>query len=251
MSNEELRIAINSNIIDYLDKSKNELMDIHYDDYVNNIVTHTINSMIDSMLSKQFGTIIHQLEIQRRSRNKFKKAIKKKENNRYLLLIYNLGKYDGVYSTMSEMIEKTVDQNQLDELYNQLKSKKYLIDIIVYLNNNPLVHHKNICDAIGIKPNYLSELMANLNEYGIINKYSFSKYTNYSLTEKGKRIYELNKKFVKIYDYKKIRTLKENETEYMPTLMDFTVVDRENSSNVYGAYSSKKYDDFNLYLIKA
>lgn len=246
MNSDKLRITINGEIIECLQNSINDSIDAHYEKYVNNIVNYTINSMVECMISKQFDSVIHQLEIQRRSRNKVKKTLRNK-NNQSLLMIYNLGKYDGVYSTMAEMIEKTVSQNQLDEIYNQLIAKKHLINIIIYVYENPLVHHKNICDAIGVKANYLSELMTTLNKYGLINKYSFSKYTNYSLTEKGKKIYELNRKNITVFNHDKIKSLKQKEMEYKPMVINSIVIEKNNSFENYDTSSFKKNNSLILY----
>lgn len=225
MTSKELKVTISGEIIKYVEDDFGAPIDAQYNDYMNNVINLTVNNIVKNMIEKRFDSVIHQLEIQRKSRNKVRKAFMK-QNNQSMLLAYNLGKYDGVYSTMAEVIEKTVSQNQIDEIYNHIKTKKHLINIILYVYENPLVNHKKICDAIGVKPNYLSELMISLNKYGLINKYSFSKYTNYSLTEKGKKVYEFNKKNTVIIDYDRIKSLKQSEMEYAPIVVNISNVEK-------------------------
>lgn len=250
MSDDELRITISNDIIDSLEKHKEDLIQTHYDEYVNLIVNHAIESMINGVVSKHFDSVIHQLEIQRRSRNRVKKTLKNKGNNQSLL-VYNLGKYDGVYSTMVEMIDRIIDQNQVEELYKQLISKKYLVDIIEYLYKNPLVYHKSICEAVGVKPNYLSELMMGLTKNGLINKYSFSKYTNYSLTEKGKLLYEFHLKNTKSNKQHNIKTLKDNEVYFISVVQKPTASFRSGSFELFDGFEQKKKNVNSLYLKNA
>lgn len=184
-------------------------------EYLEKIIKSTIHNLVDNVINNQLDSLISELEIQRSCRNKVRKFAYKKNKDSYLNIIYVLGKYDGVYSTMIETVDKIIEKNNNNEILSKLHTRNHLLDILKYIHDNPLSQHKDIAIAVNVKPNYLSELITILENYSLINRYNNGKYTHYSLTNKGDKICEIyNKKTSEIVT-QDILTKKDNFNKYI------------------------------------
>lgn len=143
-----------------------------------------INTTESLILENNLSDAITMLENQRKYKNIFKKFVLENEKcNR--LIAYDLGCFDGVYTTLIEFINKIITLKDKQEVDENILSRKYVMDILLFVYKNPLSRHKTISEKIGVKPNYLNELMNLLIKKSLVNKYQSGKYSIYSLTDKG------------------------------------------------------------------
>lgn len=147
---------------------------------IKNAIDTTENLILQNRIDEAIAT----LSKQRRYKNIFK-TVAIQNSKCDTLTIYNLGKYDGVYTALVELVQKIIKHKDTQQTLENVLNRKYIIDILSLVNKKPLIQHKTISDTIGIKANYLNELMSLLIKSDLINKYPSGKYSYYSLTEKG------------------------------------------------------------------
>lgn len=80
------------------------------------------------------------------------------------------------------------NQMEKDAYYHNMKIllvKEHMKDIIESIYNHPWIQHKDLAKQVGIKPNYLSQLIMQLEEVQCVRSFRSGKSTCYELTIRG------------------------------------------------------------------
>jgi predicted transcriptional regulator len=92
----------------------------------------------------------------------------------------------GVISTMLTLFELLVSQSEKKVSFTKrikaLNEKSNVNAILSYLYKHPDSQHKVVSENVGLKPNYLSELMRELEKTDCVIRYGVGKRSFYSLT---------------------------------------------------------------------
>ena len=158
-----------------------------YDEFlleIQNTINKNINVTENLILENKLSDAITKLESQRKYKNIFKKFVLQDQKCNHSMA-YDLGRFDGVYSTLIELVNKIITLKDKQQTIENILNRKYVMEILLFVYKNPLARHKMISEKIGVKANYLNELMSLLIRNGLVNKYQSGKYSNYSLSDKG------------------------------------------------------------------
>lgn len=116
-------------------------------------------------------------------------------------LSYQIGVLDGIVSAISLvakfMFRDKAFQTKLEGLYRCENVQK----ILWYLKKNPYSQHKEIAEKLGIRPNYLSELMRKLEKANAVLQYRTGRNTFYELTLEGQSFMKQKKEPDTIEDF--------------------------------------------------
>lgn len=106
---------------------------------------------------------------------------------------YRIGIIMGILETMESLVHRQTVQNEVNIKISALFSKETNKKILLYLYDHPGSQHKVIAEALGIRPNYLSQQMRELEEAGGVVRYGVDRRSFYELTLDGQAFIEKNK----------------------------------------------------------
>ncbi|MBR5565685.1 MAG: hypothetical protein IKW08_05900 [Roseburia sp.] len=147
-----------------------------------------------------------------------------KNSNRYKKLLagmvsdqmsYRVGAFETIILIFELLFYKKNRKEDFVKRMKALNVKKNVNRIFMFLYANPDAQHKDISRSIGLKPNYLSELMRELEGAECVERYAIGKRSFYSLSKQAKEfiIEENNKKATELYKYKNNGYLKYETAE--------------------------------------
>lgn len=87
---------------------------------------------------------------------------------------------------MKEIKEKKEEHRKKEDILG----RKHVKNILAYLYENPYARQGQTAEAVGIKPNQLSELLNYLMDADYVNRYGKNKSTQYVLTREGQHYAE-------------------------------------------------------------
>ena len=142
----------------------------------------------------------------------------------------------GVISTMLTLFELLVSQSEKRVSFTKrikaLNEKSNVNAILSYLYKHPDSQHKVVSENVGLKPNYLSELMRELEKADCVIRYGVGKRSFYSLT------IEANK-FMRSIEEKKREGVTERKfgCEGKYNMAQVVVISMKNPGRDIGKYS--------------
>lgn len=99
---------------------------------------------------------------------------------------YRVGTFDAILFIFELLVYKKDKKDDFIKRIRALSTKKYMDKIFMFLYKNPDAQHKVISQNIGVKPNYLCELMRELEKSGCVERYMIGKRSFYSLSKPAK-----------------------------------------------------------------
>lgn len=108
--------------------------------------------------------------------------------------IYSMGCFEGAYESFNTWYKMYSNSAEFEKSIARVLNKKYVLDVVYCVKNQPGIQNKKILEKVGIKPNYLSELTSELIFYQIINRYRIGKNTFYELTPRAKEYFKQKEK---------------------------------------------------------
>lgn len=182
-----------------------------------------IRSTVQAVEEQDYATVDQIVKECKRAQ----KQIAHLQKNMNEMLYYELGIFNGFYEiveSLKEIKEKKEEHRKKEDILG----RKHIKNILTYLYENPYARQGQTAEAVGIKPNQLSELLNYLMDADYVNRYGKNKSTQYVLTWEGQQLCRDKIKVRKnetILEYHYEAELKENDYEkwknkehYIPTV---------------------------------
>ena len=151
-----------------------------------------------------------------RNSTRFKTVFKAAIDNR---LSYQIGSFNAILSIFEILAYKEYKKDSFIKRIKALSSKKNINKILLFLYKNPDSQHKIISEAVGLRKNYVSELLRELEDSECVDRYTLGKRSFYTLSKEANEfLMEESKKDAIDYKFKSIGYLKydfaENSQKY-------------------------------------
>lgn len=122
-------------------------------------------------------------------------------NNEISDISRQIGVIIGILMTMEMISHKTAVKNKINKNMSAVFMKEINKKILFYLYDHPNSQHKIIAEAIGIRSNYLSQQMRELEETGGVVRHSIDRRSFYELSLDGQAFVEERKHDSGFYSY--------------------------------------------------
>lgn len=133
---------------------------------------------IEDLLNKKMENIKKDLQ----AANRFQRLFEPLTTDR---LSYSIGFFNAVIYIFYLLVTRERRKAGTEKRIKALLAKQHTGEILSYLLDHPDAQHKVIAEKLGLKSNYLSELMRELEENGCVERYASGKRSFYSLTLVG------------------------------------------------------------------
>lgn len=114
---------------------------------------------------------------------------------------YEIGRADGISITLECLARTMLDQNDFNKRMEAEYQRENIRKILKYLYDNPHTQHKTLVNATKLKPNYLSQLLRELEGYGCVVRYGIDRRSFFELSLDGQAFMrtKLTKKRLECY----------------------------------------------------
>lgn len=99
---------------------------------------------------------------------------------------YEIGRADGINITLECLSRTMLDQNEFNKKMEAEYQRENIRKILNYLYDNPHTQHKTLVNATKLKPNYLSQLLRELEGYGCVVRYGIDRRSFFELSLDGR-----------------------------------------------------------------
>lgn len=106
------------------------------------------------------------------------------------LISYYTGIFDGIFMVFGILAESMMTNNDFERKMTAVFKKNRVKEILYCINENPDVQHKVLAESVGIRPNYLSQLLRELEQIGCVLRYAAGKRSFYELSIDGREFVE-------------------------------------------------------------
>lgn len=156
-----------------------------------NLNTEVLYEMMRRYERKEKEILNNELRLAAKYSDCFNNYITKKDTSAKSRRLFLMGEFVGIYKVISRLLALLLGKEKGEnKLFALCTGRAHIKEILIFLYYHPNVKHKDLAEKIGIKPNYLNELMKLLEPTGSINKYSYGKFCYYELSLDGQKYVE-------------------------------------------------------------
>ncbi len=101
--------------------------------------------------------------------------------------LYAMGVVNGTYRAYVQMTARYNEEELFARKMADVIKREHYRDVLIYLYDHENIRHRLVCDAVGVSPSHLNRMMNVLSDVNCVCKISSGKYSNYHLTQYGKR----------------------------------------------------------------
>ena len=101
-------------------------------------------------------------------------------------VLFSMGFFAGIVRVMELLFRDLVDRRDFAHRIQGLCQKAHYLNVLKYLYRNEPARHKEIAQKEGVSRSYLTEIMKELQEAHVVDKYYQGKAAFYELTDEGK-----------------------------------------------------------------
>lgn len=109
-------------------------------------------------------------------------------------LSYQIGAFNAILTIFEILVYKKIKNEDFTQKIKSLFNKKNYSNVLLFLYKNPDSQHKVILDNTGLKANYLSEILKELEKEECVHRYAAGKRSFFTLSNKAQNYIRENVK---------------------------------------------------------